>query len=212
MKKFFIPVIVALILIVGVFGVLLYISQQKDRCAFGGSWQGIDFQCRQPKLAVNEFSGAMNATYLINGQPITLVNGISEIPAAPGSASMQVTKYFGDLAVGDFNFDGKNDAALILTQDNGGSGTFYYLAVALGTAKGYAGTNALLIGDRITPKSIEFQNAVIVVNYLDRNPGEPFTVQPSLGVTKYFEIACGQLVVPGQDPMPTCAAPNNSAK
>ncbi len=169
-----------------------------------GVWYAWSFRKNNEPAA--SIASVKDATYIIDGQPVTLVNGTAETEIAPGSASQQITKYFGNEATGDFNFDGKADVAFLLTQDNGGSGTFYYLAVALGTDKGYRGTNAMLIGDRITPKSVEFQNDEIVVNYSDRNPGEPFSVAPSLGMTKYFEIVCDQLVVPGQDPMPTCPA------
>jgi hypothetical protein len=148
-----------------------------------------------------------DATYIIDGEPITLVNGLAEKEIASGSASKQITKYFGNEATGDFNFDGKPDVAFLLTQDNGGSGIFYYIAVALGTDNGFKGANAIFLGDRIAPQSTEFQGYEILVNYADRNPGESFSVPPSLGISKYFEIICDQLVVPGQDPMPTCPPP-----
>lgn len=76
----------------------------------------------------------------------------------------------------------------------GGSGTFYYAAAALSTGSGYQGTNAILLGDRIAPQSTQIENGVIVVNYADRNPGEDFSVQPSLGMTKTLELQDGVLV------------------
>jgi len=80
------------------------------------------------------------------------------------------------------------DAAVVLTQDSGGSGTFYYVAAAINTGSGTVGTNAILLGDRIAPQNILIQNGEIIANYADRNPGEPMTTSPSVGVSKYFVV------------------------
>ena len=135
-----------------------------------------------------------NGIYLVDGTVVTLVNGVSKVAAAPGSASMITTQYFGNQATGDLNGDGQDDAAFILTQSGGGSGTFYYIVAALATAKGYEGTNAILLGDRIAPQTTQIQNGEIVVSYADRNPTDPMTTAPSVGVTKYFKIQDNRLV------------------
>lgn len=129
-----------------------------------------------------------NAAYLIEEEEIILVNGRSEKEAAPDSASKIITQYFGNEAKADFNGDGIEDTAFLLTQDGGGSGTFYYVAAALSSTDGYKGTNAIFLGDRIAPQTTEFRNGEIIVNYADRKPGEPMTTDPSMGVSKYFKI------------------------
>ncbi|HQT82715.1 MAG TPA: hypothetical protein PLW99_01020 [Candidatus Paceibacterota bacterium] len=134
-------------------------------------------------------------TYLVNGQPVTLVNGRAETPAAPGSASSVVTQYFGNVATGDLNGDGKPDVAFLITQSTGGSGTFYYVVATLITPDGgYEGTNAVLLGDRIAPQTTEIRNGELIVNYAERKAGEPMTAQPSVGVSKYLKVENGQLV------------------
>lgn len=127
-----------------------------------------------------------NATYVIEGQQVTLVNGKSEVPAAPGSATQVTTTLFGEPAIGDINGDGKPDAAVILAQNPGGSGTFYYVAADIATSTGSQGTNAILLGDRIAPQNISIKNGQIVANYADRQPGQPMSTPPSVGVTHYF--------------------------
>src|SRR6185295_1067652 len=67
-----------------------------------------------------------NTGYTVDGQTVMLVEGKSETPAAPGSATKITTTIFGEPVRGDVNGDGVNDAALILVQNSGGSGTFYY--------------------------------------------------------------------------------------
>lgn len=130
-----------------------------------------------------------NATYAIEGNSIALVNGKAEKEIVPGSASkIEVTTW--DQAVNsDLNADGSDDAALILTYSAGGSGTFYYVVAALQDAQsGKAiGTNAILLGDRIAPQNISIDNGTIMVNYSDRKLDEPMSVQPSIGITRYFK-------------------------
>jgi hypothetical protein len=141
-----------------------------------------------------------NASYRIEGQPVTLVDGRAETPVAPGSASKVVTQYFGNEATGDLNNDGLPDRAFILTQNSGGSGTFYYAVVALKTVNGYQGTNAVLLGDRIAPQTTEIKGGQLIVNYADRAPDSPMTAQPSIGVSKYLRVEGATLklsVAPG---------------
>lgn len=138
-----------------------------------------------------------NGTYLVDGQPITLVDGIAETELAPGSASKQVTRYFGNGVNIDLNSDGWLDAAFLLQQDSGGSGTFYYVAAALHTADGCQGTNALFLGDRIAPQSTTLDpgNASqVVVSYADRKAGEPMSSAPTLAVSRAFKLDNGSLV------------------
>ncbi|MFA6365545.1 MAG: hypothetical protein WCW78_04075, partial [Candidatus Paceibacterota bacterium] len=114
----------------------------------------------------------LNATYVIEGQSVTLVNGKAEVDIAPGSVTKIVTTVFGGPVRGDLNGDGKEDMALMLVQNPGGSGTFYYVAAAINN-DGVKGTNAILLGDRIAPQNISIKNGQIMANYADRNPREP---------------------------------------
>lgn len=103
--------------------------------------------------------------------------------------------YFGNEATGDLNGDGKPDTAFIVTSQPGGSGTFFYVIVALRTATGYTGTNAVLLGDRIAPQTTEIRGGELIVNYADRRPDEPFTAQPSVGKSMYLKVLNGVLTV-----------------
>ncbi|MBU6214706.1 META domain-containing protein [Patescibacteria group bacterium] len=126
--------------------------------------------------------------YMIDGQSVALSNGRASTPAAPGSASRVVTEYFGNEATGDLNGDGIPDVAFIITQNSGGSGTFYYAVAAIKTATGYLGTDAVILGDRIAPQTTEIRDGKVIVNYADRNPGEPMTTRPSVGKTLVLKL------------------------
>lgn len=123
-----------------------------------------------------------NATYRIDGEKIPLFNGVSEIEIVPGGASKKVTRYFGNELRTDLNNDGQEDVVFLLTQTQGGSGTFFYVVAALKTNKGYVGSDAVLLGDRIAPQNIELTSPyTVVVNYADRAQDESFAVAPSIG-------------------------------
>lgn len=135
-----------------------------------------------------------NCTYNVEGEDIVLENGYSEKEIVPGSASKLITRYFGNSVEGDFNGDNILDTAFILTQDAGGSGTFYYIAAALGGSEECKSTNAIFLGDRITIVSTEFEDGKIVVNFKEREMEEPMTAVPSVDATAHFQIASGELI------------------
>ncbi len=136
-----------------------------------------------------------DASYLIGSRYVTLKGGISEVEAAPGSASKVVTRYFGSEATGDLNGDGTADVVFLLTQNSGGSGTFFYVVAAVKTSTGWVGTNGVLLGDRVAPQPTQYRDGTAIVNYADRRAGEAMTERPSIGVSKTFKVLGGQLVV-----------------
>jgi hypothetical protein len=134
-----------------------------------------------------------NASYLIDGTVVKLKDGIAEEPAAPGSASKIITRYFGNELATDLDGDGREDTAFILTQEAGGSGTFFYAVAARSTPEGYVGSDGYLLGDRIAPQATTLsQNPrhvrVVVFNYADRAPGEPMSAQPTIGKSAYLKL------------------------
>lgn len=134
-----------------------------------------------------------NAEYVIGGKRVQLVDGVYEEEAAPGSASKIITQYFGNGLVTDLNADGKDDQVFLITQDTGGSGTFFYVVAALQTDRGYVGSEALLLGDRISPQQTRLNDDNnIEVTFADRKPGEHFGVPTSVGkslVLKFDPVA-----------------------
>jgi len=134
-----------------------------------------------------------DTTYILDGQDVHLVDGKAEMDSAPGSASKLVTRYFGNEIETDLNGDDRPDKVFLLTQSGGGSGTFFYVVAALNTEHGYVGSHGYLLGDRIAPQTTVVsqdpaQKGVIIVNYADRAPGEPMTVQPSEGKSAYLKL------------------------
>jgi hypothetical protein len=139
-----------------------------------------------------------DAEYVIDGTLIKLDNGVAQTEAAPGSASKIVTRYFGNELKTDLDGDGRDDVVFLLTQERGGSGTFFYAVAALDTDSGYVGSDGYLLGDRIAPQTTEESENprhkyVIVVKYAGRAPDEPMTVQPSLNKRAYLKLDAASL-------------------
>ena len=134
-----------------------------------------------------------NAEYVIEGQRVKRAEGLAEAESSPGSASRIVTRYFGIELKTDLNDDGREDVVFLLTQQRGGSGTFFYAVAAFNTEAGYLGSDGYLLGDRIAPQTTVVSRSprhknVIVVNYDGRRPDEPMTAQPSVGKTVYLKL------------------------
>ncbi len=154
---------------------------------WGGAWYWMGNGVVPPvsPLAAADYK---NATYTIEGQPVTLVDGSAETPAAPDSAAMVVTRHFGNEATGDLNGDGVPDIAFLLTQDPGGTGTFFYVVAAIKTADGYRGTDAVFLGDRVAPQTTEIRGGQLIVNYVERAAGAPMTARPSESKSLYLKL------------------------
>jgi len=147
-----------------------------------------------------------NAEYMIEGQRIKLADGLAETETSPGSVSRNITRYFGNELKTDLNGDGREDVVFLLTQQRGGSGSFFYAVAALNTSAGYLGSDGYLLGDRIAPQTTMLSGNprhknVIVVNYGDRRPGEPMTAPPSVSKSVYLKLNAETVrwgvVVPG---------------
>ncbi|NTV22292.1 MAG: hypothetical protein HGB03_01845 [Candidatus Yonathbacteria bacterium] len=139
-------------------------------------------------------SDPLNATYYIDDVAFSLVNGIAEQESAPGSSGRDIVSVFGVPVYGDLDDDGDDDATLFLRKTGTGSGTFYYVAVALHTSDGFIGTQGLFLGDRIAPEHISVRTGMILVNYADRGADENFSIQPSYAKTLYAQIRDGAFV------------------
>ena len=175
MKKKIIQFIIIAIALLVVLYILNIFSHKEDN--------GVEeIKVNKEETVKPELPDYKNISYKIDGQMVKLTDGVSEVPSAPGSASVTSIKYFGGDLWKDIDGDGREDVTFLITKDTGGSGVFFYAVAALNTVNGYVGVDATLIGDRIAPQAITSGDGrIVVVNYADRKPGEAMTVAPSVG-------------------------------
>ncbi len=131
-----------------------------------------------------------NAAYqaeLAPGGKAQLTNGSFRQPIAPGSASELVITLTDKITSGDLNGDGAPDAAVILTTDAGGSGSFYYLAAVLNDQGKPNNVAVTLLGDRVQLNSLTINDGTISVDMVTQGPNDPMCC-PSQKVTKKFKL------------------------
>jgi len=145
---------------------------------FGGMFYVYRIPVSAPTTSNNDVK---NISYIIDKESFQLKDGVFVRDIAPNSATKQTVRIFGEPIYGDLNGDRKDDAALMLSNDMGGSGTFYYAVLAIATSTTYKATNALILGDRIAPQTIEIHDGRAVFNYVERKSREPMTTRPSIG-------------------------------
>lgn len=132
-------------------------------------------------------SSPLDIAYIVDGEQFTLVNGVAEKDIITGSATKNTLSIFGEPSFGDIDGDGDEDAVVLLVNNSGGSGTFYYVAIAVNIDGVYTATDTMLLGDRIAPQTFAIEGNKAVVNYVVRNSGEDFSVQPSVGKSLYVQ-------------------------
>lgn len=144
---------------------------------------------QQAAAATATFDGR-NSSFTVDENLIRLRDGLSETPVENSSAKV-VTRYLGNEAHGDLNGDGLTDQAFWVTHSTGGSGTYYYVVVALNLGDRYMTTNAFRVGDRIAPQAIEIHSDAqeLHVNFSGRREGEPMTAQTSEGKVLLLKVS-----------------------
>ena len=135
------------------------------------------------------------ATYPgIYDEPVQLNQGSYEgEPFVPGGASRPTLRLLRELvATGELNGKPHEEAAVLLVENSGGSGSFLYLAVVglqdgetvqLGTA---------LVGDRSQVQAISIEHARIRLELLEHGPQDPACC-PSNPVTQSWVLRDGRL-------------------
>jgi hypothetical protein len=138
-------------------------------------------------MEVNGTPTLANLTYDIEGTKIILVEGTGMV----GARKTLLSDYG---AWGDLNGNGTPDAAVVLVDQPGGTGMFYYVVGVVDQNNVRKATNAILLGDRIKLQSVAVANNVITVKLLDRKAGDPMTAEPTVAKTLTFHFANGFLI------------------
>lgn len=131
-----------------------------------------------------------NAIYRIDGKDVTLLDGQHSQPAADDSAQQEVTRVIEPPAHAVGKLGGRSAVAVFLSSQGGGSGTFYYVALAFNDGRG----TTFQLGDRIQPIGIAINGDDLVVSYLDRKADEPMVVPPTVPRERHFAYMNEQIL------------------
>jgi hypothetical protein len=120
---------------------------------------------------------------------VTLVNGSYSEGSGADTYAVQM---LGVYAFGDLNGDGQADAAILLSENGGGSGQFEsVIAVTNQAGKPYQQSQAQL-GDRIVVKSADISSGVIHLDMVVQGPNDPMCC-PSLPQKQNFWLIDNRL-------------------
>ncbi len=172
-QQFAIPLLVAAIILVSVSILSYYFNKS--------------FTTVTVSSALQKYNGY---TFLLDGEKVNISEGAFMTENLQGGLSPSNIQYFGNDVIGDFDTDGKQDVAFIVTRETSGSGIFYYVVTFLKIGLSTGGrTEAFFIGDRIALQSTEIKNGkILIVNYADRKNNESLTTLPSVGTSLYLQL------------------------
>lgn len=165
----------------------------------------LQYRAAQPTVPepepTNPAPDLANLTYTVDGRVVVLRNGVAR-QTFPHSSLETVTQLSSLRGYGDLDNNGTADGVAILTDDPGGSGTFYYLVAGVWGPDGPQGSAAIFLGDRITIRSLDISGGVVTVRWLDRQRDEPLATAPSVPAQRAFRLDARtrQLVTNDQPP------------
>jgi len=124
----------------------------------------------------------MSFTYEgIYEQPVRLDNGAFEGEPFQAGGASRPTVTLANYAFGQLNDDGIEDAAVVLVENSGGSGSFYYLTAVVSQDGGFANAATTLLGDRLALQSLSVDAGEITLQTLSHAPDDPMCC-PSLQI------------------------------
>ena len=128
-------------------------------------------------------------------------------PYQAGGASLPRVDFLGELvARGDLDGDGRDEAAVVLTTNFGGTGVFHYLAVV--DQDGWENRNIATraIGDRVQVRDLRIDEGDIILDLVRPRPQDAACC-PTEVVSLAFRLENGRLTEPLQQDRSTTLAP-----
>lgn len=176
----------------------------------------------QPNLPGITIDQVRNAEYQLGAQDpvrtVQLTDG-KYLEGAPGSTDYVSVTMTDFIARGDLNGDGENEAAAIVAEDYGSSGTFVFLAVYQYINQKPAFLTSLFLDDRPKINALSVENGEIYVDAVIHSKNDPMCC-PTLDTKRHYFLNDSNLVLsdysteaPGNQPRAiTIEAPVNGAQ
>jgi hypothetical protein len=134
-----------------------------------------------------------NMTYIYNDMPVTLENGIFQEKPDETAATFITNLSVYKTAFGDLTNDGLDDAAVILVDDPGGSGTFLSLYSVIDQGSALTSTAGSGLGDRTKIEKLWIENGQVMLDVIRHGPDDPMCC-PTEAATLVYVVQNGNLV------------------
>jgi hypothetical protein len=127
-------------------------------------------------------------------ETVQLTDGVyAGEPFVEGGASRPTVTYMEPTAFGDLDGDGVEDAAVLLVENSGGSGSFVYLAAVLNGDGNPENVATTLLVDRAQVQSLTVDGGRIAVGMVIHGPDDPMCC-PTQEVEQVYELVGDALV------------------
>jgi hypothetical protein len=131
-----------------------------------------------------------NLTYELDGQAVTLKNGMHEVKTGSGVDDLIATDLTGLRSDADFDGDASTDCAVVVTKDDGPL-KVHYLAVITNAGKV---TTARLGKNVLVEKLAPHAKGGVAVKMLTRDEDVAEDLPPTVSVDRRYELKGGALV------------------
>ncbi len=126
--------------------------------------------------------------------PVQLHNAVYEgEPVAPGAAGRPRVQLLDTYVTGDLDGAPGAEAAVILVENSGGSGSFVYVAVMGRNADGVVNLGTGLVGDRVQIRGARIEADILSLDVLQAGPGDPMCCPGELA-TRTWKLVDGDLL------------------
>ncbi len=116
---------------------------------------------------------------------VQLTDGKYSENMADGSILMVYV--YDNVAFGDINDDGIDDAALLIQESMGGTGIFYSITAFISGSPGFTQTNSWFIDDRAIIHSLVIENGEVILDANVHGINDPM-VNPTVTMTKTYRL------------------------
>jgi hypothetical protein len=99
-------------------------------------------------------------------------------------------------AIGDLNGDGKADAAVLLSENDGGSGVFVSLVVFIANEKGFSQSTPMLVDDRPIINQLTIKNGIISLDAAIHDVNDTM-VAPTLKIAGNYQLYGNKIIAVG---------------
>lgn len=141
-------------------------------------------------LSLNQFKNYSFISPSLN-ETVQLKDGKYETGSGTTYESLQLLDQAG---FGDLNGDGNTDAAVLLAENNGGSGVFVYLVALVKQADGYAQSSPILIDDRPNIEGVSINNNHVHLEGKIHGTSDSMA-NPTMLVDEEYELVRSRLII-----------------
>ena len=148
-------------------------------------------------IAIPAYLGEEPSVHLQQGEVEVREPKSDDFPDGIFSFGAYLEKDVNSFAIGDFNNDGLDDVAHIITYTGGGSGMFYNLTIFINDHGKLKYLTQEELGDRVIIRSVKYKSGLFTVDMITQGEGDDFKGYccPNVPATIRFKLENNKLIL-----------------